>query len=69
MLTKVRLDSLTNTTQPLFNSLSIVVLVGEMGAGKSNILQRYNKNVFTRISNTIGSDFLIKKTILTDQPG
>ena len=43
-----------------------VVLAGEMGSGKSNILQRYHKNVFTRVSPTIGSEFLTKKIVLND---
>ncbi len=44
----------------------IVVLAGEMGSGKSNILQRYHKNVFTRVSPTIGSEFLTKKIVIAD---
>ena len=40
-----------------------------MGSGKSNILQRYHKNVFTRISPTIGSEFLTKKIVLPPLPG
>lgn len=36
-----------------------------MGSGKSNILQRYHKGVFTRVSPTIGSEFLTKKITLT----
>ena len=58
----------------------LVVLSGEMGAGKSNILQRYvklsnlhllnltihsyHKGIFTRISPTIGVEFLTKKIVL-----
>ena len=48
--------------------MNLVVLIGEMGAGKSNILQRYHKNVFTRVSPTIGSEFLTKKIVLNDFP-
>ena len=44
------------------------MLAGEMGSGKSNILQRYHKNVFTRVSPTIGSEFLTKKIVLSDLP-
>ena len=44
------------------------MLAGEMGSGKSNILQRYHKNVFTRVSPTIGSEFLTKKIVLNDLP-
>ena len=44
------------------------MLAGEMGSGKSNILQRYHKNVFTRVSPTIGSEFLTKKIVLGDLP-
>ena len=49
--------------------ISLVVLAGEMGSGKSNILQRYHKEIFTRISPTIGSEFLTKKILLPNQPG
>ena len=51
-----------------FHSMFEVVLAGEMGSGKSNILQRYHKNVFTRISPTIGSEFLTKQIVLNDLP-
>jgi Ras-related protein Rab-11A len=44
------------------------VLAGEMGSGKTNILQRYHKNVFTRVQSTIGSEFLTKRIILGDLP-
>ena len=46
----------------------IVVLVGDMGAGKSNILQRYHKGVFTRMASTIGVEFLTKRIVLKDHP-
>ena len=39
-----------------------------MGVGKSNILQRYYKGVFTRIANTIGVEFLTKKIYLPGLP-
>ena len=39
-----------------------------MGSGKSNILQRFHKGVFTRISPTIGSEFLTKKIVLSNHP-
>jgi GTPase SAR1 family protein len=42
------------------------VLSGEMGVGKSNILQRYHKGIFTRISPTIGVEFLTKKIVLSN---
>ena len=44
----------------------IVVLVGDMGAVKSNILQRYHRGVFTRIASTIGMEFLTKRIVLLD---
>ena len=43
-----------------------VVLSGEMGVGKSNILQRYHKGNFSRISPTIGVEFLAKNIVLSD---
>ena len=55
-------------TDSLTRSLSIVVLVGDMGAGKSNILQRYHKGVFTRMASTIGVEFLTKRIVLPDHP-
>ena len=45
-----------------------IVLVGDMGTGKSNILQRYHKGVFTRMASTIGVEFLTKRIILPDHP-
>ena len=49
---------------PIPHLLSIVVLSGEMNVGKSNFLQRYHKGIFTRISPTIGVEFLTKKIVL-----
>ena len=46
----------------------LVVLSGDMGVGKSNILQRYYKGVFTRIVPTIGVEFLTKKIYLPNLP-
>ena len=45
-----------------------IVLAGEMGVGKSNILQRYHKGVFTRRAPTIGVEFLTKKITLDGYP-
>ena len=45
-----------------------IVLSGDMGVGKSNILQRYYKGVFTRIVPTIGVEFLTKKIYLPGTP-
>ena len=46
----------------------LVVLVGDMNVGKSNILQRYHKGVFTRMANTIGVEFLTKRIMMADHP-
>ena len=50
------------------NFNSVVILTGEMGSGKSNILQRYLNNLFSRVAPTIGSEFLTKKIVLSDLP-
>mmetsp|Transcript_46558 Transcript_46558/g.61683 ORF Transcript_46558/g.61683 Transcript_46558/m.61683 type:complete len:145 (-) Transcript_46558:221-655(-) len=39
-----------------------------MGCGKSNILQRYHKGVFTRMASTIGVEFLTKRIVLPEHP-
>jgi Ras-related protein Rab-11A len=45
-----------------------IVLSGDMGVGKSNILQRYYKGVFARQVPTIGVEFLTKKIYLPGLP-
>ena len=50
------------------NFNSVVILTGDMGSGKSNILQRYLNNLFSRVAPTIGSEFLTKKIVLSDLP-
>ena len=54
----------TKVPTPPLTNLLIVVLSGEMNVGKSNFLQRYHKGIFTRISPTIGVEFLTKKIVL-----
>ena len=46
--------------------MTSVILCGNMGVGKSNIVQRYVRGVFSKSSPTIGVDFIVKKLYIKD---
>ena len=46
---------------------SVVVLSGHIGVGKSNILQRYYKGIFTGQVPTIGVEFQTKSVQILDE--
>ena len=48
-------------------SNTLVVLTGDSGVGKSNILLRYIKDVFNKINPTIGVEFAIKPIVLKNK--
>jgi GTPase SAR1 family protein len=46
---------------------SQVILIGDSGVGKSNILMRYIKNCFIKTNSTIGVEFALKNVTLPNQ--
>lgn len=53
-------------TQEMYDYLFKIVIIGESGVGKSNILSRYVSNKFkTDTATTIGVEFTIKTMQLT----
>ncbi|KAK9096259.1 hypothetical protein Sjap_021756 [Stephania japonica] len=58
------MDDLSDSSQPDFDYLLKLLLIGDSGVGKSSLLQSFTSNNFEDLSPTIGVDFKIKLVTL-----
>ncbi|KAK9167240.1 hypothetical protein Scep_002431 [Stephania cephalantha] len=58
------MDDLSDSSQPDFDHLFKLLLIGDSGVGKSSLLQSFTSNNFEDLSPTIGVDFKIKLVTL-----
>jgi len=60
-----RVDSILPTSDDSFDFLFKIVLIGDCGAGKTCVVQRFRSGAFVeRQGNTIGVDFSMKTVVV-----